>query len=127
MDRAVSAVLFALYQMAKKINENELNSLFGIGRYGMGNIDLFNRPLFRNLDGSVSTVRSMSFNDGNGEILVPTVAYNPQNGKPYVMSDDEAITRYYNTGEFLGKFKTVDAANEYADRLHRQQEAIYAR
>lgn len=123
--RSSKGGLFA-FCMAK-INEQELNRLFGIGRYGLGNIDLLNRPLFRNLDGSVSTVRSMSFNDGNGEILVPTVAYNPQNGKPYVMSDDEAITRYYNTGEYLGKFKTVDAANEYADRLHKQQEAIYAR
>lgn len=113
--------------MGKKINEKELNTLFGIGRYGLGNIDLFSRPQFLNMDGSVSTVRSMSFNDGRGEILVPTVAYNPQNGKPYVMSDDEAITRYYNTGEYLGKFKTVDEANKYAERLHRQQEAIYAR
>jgi len=113
--------------MARQIDEQKLNSLFGIGRYGVGNIDLFNRPKYKNLDGSVSTVRSMSFNDGRGEILVPTVAYNPQNGKPYVMSDDEAITRYYNTGEFLGKFKTVDEANDYAERLHRQQEAIYAR
>lgn len=113
--------------MARKINEKQLNSLYGIGRYGVGNIDLFNRPQYQNLDGSVSTVRSMSFNDGRGEILVPTVAYNPQNGKPYVMSDDEAITRYYNTGEYLGKFKTVDEANDYAERLHRQQEAIYRR
>ena len=117
----------SLLSCMRKINEQELNKLFGIGRYGVGNIDLFNRPQYRNFDGSVSTVRSMSFNDGNGEILVPTVAYNPQNGKPYVMSDDEAITRYYNTGEFLGKFKTVDEANEYAERLHRQQENIYAR
>ena len=107
-----------------KIPEHEVVQRYGIGRYGSGNIDLYSRPQYRNLDGSVSTVRSMSFNDGNGEILIPTVAFNQQ-GKPYVMSDDEAINRYYQTGEYLGKFKTVDQANEYADRLHRQQDHLY--
>ena len=106
------------------VNEQELMQLFGIGRMGMGNIDLYNRPQYKNLDGSVSTVRSMSFNDGNGEILVPTVAFDKA-GKPYVMSDDEAINRYYDTGEYLGKFKTIDAANDYAERLHKQQQHIY--
>ena len=101
----------------RPINEQDLNMRFGIGRYGGGNIDLYNRPQFRNMDGSISTVRSMSFNDGNGEILVPTIAFD-EAGKPYVMSDDD-------TGEYLGKFKTVDAANEYASRLHRQQEHLY--
>ena len=107
-----------------KINEQELMQMFGIGRRGLGNIDLYNRPQYMNGDGSVSTVRSMSFNDGSGEILVPTVAFDPQ-GKPYVMSDDEAINRYYDTGEYLGKFKTIDDANDYAARLHKQQQHIY--
>ena len=108
----------------RQINEQELMQLFGIGRRGMGNIDLYNRPMYKNGDGSLSTVRSMSFNDGNGEILVPTVAFDNA-GKPYVMSDDEAITRYYNTGEYLGKFKNIDQANDYAERLHKQQQHIY--
>lgn len=108
------------------IPEHELVQRYGIGRYGAGNIDLYNRPLYMNGDGSVSTVRSMSFNDGKGEILVPTVAFDNA-GKPYVMSDDEAINRYYNTGEYLGKFKTVQDANDYAERLHRQQDHIYSR
>lgn len=109
-----------------RIPEHELVQRYGIGQFGKGNIDLYNRPKLVNLDGSVSTVRSMSFNDGSGEILVPTIAFNQQ-GKPYLMSDDEAINRYYQTGEYLGKFKTVDQANEYADRLHRQQDHIYRR
>ena len=108
------------------IPEHELVQRYGIGRYGSGNIDLYNRPQYRNLDGSVSTVRSMSFNDGSGEILVPTVAFNEQ-GKQYVMSDDEAINRYYQTGEYLGKFTTVKEANNYAERLHRQQDQLYRR
>lgn len=109
-----------------RVPEHELLQRYGIGQFGKGNIDLYNRPKLVNLDGSVSTVRSMSFNDGSGEILVPTIAFN-QEGKPYLMSDDEAINRYYQTGEYLGKFKTVDQANEYADRLHRQQDHLYRR
>jgi len=109
-----------------RVNEHDLMQRFGIARYGKGNIDLYSRPQYMNGDGSISTVRSMSFNDGNGEILVPTIAFDPS-GKPYVMSDDEAINRYYDTGEFLGKFKTIDEANAYAEMLHRQQEHLYRR
>jgi len=108
------------------IDEQELMYRFGIGRYGNGNVDLYNRPQYVNPDGSVSTVRSMSFNDGTGEILVPTVAYD-RTGRPYLMSDEEAIDRYYQTGEYLGKFKTIEQANDYAERLHKQQDRIYAR
>jgi hypothetical protein len=112
--------------LERKINEQDLMYRFGIGRYGMGNIDLYNRPQYLNPDGAISTVRSMSFNDGTGEILVPTIAFNKQ-GQPYMMTDDEAINRYYDTGEHLGKFKTIDQANDYAERLHKQQEHIYRR
>ena len=96
-----------------------------LGRYGAGNIDLYNRPQYINEDGSVSTVRSMSFGDEFGnEILVPTIAFD-SNGNPYSMSDDEAIARYYETGEYLGLFKSIEEAEEYAEKLHEQQEAIY--
>ena len=96
-----------------------------LGRYGAGNIDLYNRPQYINEDGSVSTVRSMSFGDEFGnEILVPTIAFD-DNGNPYSMSDDEAIARYYETGEYLGLFKSIEEADEYAEKLHEQQEAIY--
>lgn len=96
-----------------------------IGRYGRGNIDLYNRPQYINEDGSVSTVRSMSFGDEFGnEILVPTIAFD-KNGSPYSMSDDEAIARYYETGEYLGLFKSIEEAEEYAEKLHEQQEQLY--
>lgn len=96
-----------------------------IGQFGRGNIDLYNRPQYINEDGSVSTVRSMSFGDEFGnEILVPTIAFD-NNGNPYSMSDDEAIARYYETGEYLGLFKSIEEAEEYAEKLHEQQEAIY--
>lgn len=90
-------------------------------RYGRGNIDLLNRPIVKNDDGSISTVRSMSFQDKDGkEVLVPTVL----NGK--IVSDSEAINNYYKTGEYLGKFDTIEEANKYAEELHKQQEKIYS-
>ena len=84
--------------------------------YGKGNIDLNNRPIVKNEDGSISTVRSMSFEEDGKEILIPTVV----NGK--IVSEDEAIQHYYKTGEYLGKFDTVEEANAYAEQLHEEQE-----
>ena len=88
--------------------------------YGKGNINLNNRKRAINEDGSISTVRSMSFEDENGkEVLIPTVI----NGK--VVSDEEAIQHYYNTGEYLGKFNTVEEADKYAEELHNKQDFLY--
>lgn len=92
-------------------------------KYGKGNIDLTNRPRYVNEDGSISTVRSMSFNEDGKEILVPTVAYD-SNGQAILLSDEEAIDRYHKTGEYLGKFNTIEEANRYANELHRSQEKM---
>lgn len=92
-----------------------------IGQFGAGNIDLFNREAVIDKDGNVETVRSISFYDdqSNKEVLIPTII----DGKE--VSDNEAIDHYYETGEFLGKFDSVDEANAYAEQLHLQQEQLY--
>lgn len=95
-----------------------------IGQHGVGNIDLYNRPQYRNADGSISTVDSTSFNIQGKEVLLPSVWM--KDGKAYRSSDgDEILQHFYDTGEFLGVFDTVDAANSYAEKLHDAQDYYY--
>ncbi|MCJ9697555.1 hypothetical protein MOV76_39110, partial [Rhizobium sp. PRIMUS64] len=85
-----------------------------------GNVDLQNRPRVQNSDGSVSTVRSMSFEEDGSEVLVPTVS---PDGR--ILSDDDAIKLYHESGQHLGKFRTADAATAYAEKLHDDQAKLY--
>lgn len=82
-----------------------------------GNIDLNNRPRVQNGDGSISTVRSMSFEEDGVEVLIPTVAADGSR----ILSDQEAIDQYHRTGQFLGKFESPEAATAYAKKLHDAQ------
>jgi len=93
------------------------------GQYGEGNIDLNNRQVVQNDDGSISTEQSFSFYDEQTgkEVLIPTVI----NGK--IVSEDEAIDHYYETGEYLGMFDTPEEADRYAEMLHNRQDWYYHR
>lgn len=91
------------------------------GLLSAGNIDLSKRPVVKNPDGSISTVRSMSFNEDGREILVPTVS---PDGK--LLDEDQAIDLYHRTGQHLGMFDNPDDATAYAQTLHSQQEQMYA-
>lgn len=70
-----------------------------------------------NPDGSVSTVRTISIGVDEGEVLIPTVIGDR------VVTDDEAIEHFYQTGEHFGIFPTPDEATRYADWLHNQHQA----
>ena len=82
-----------------------------------GNIDLDKRPVVKNKDGSVSTLRSMSFNIDGKEVLLPTIA--PDGSQ---MTPDEAVARYRETGEHLGIYSSPEAATEAAKKLSQRQE-----
>jgi hypothetical protein len=88
-----------------------------------GNINIHQRPVVRNADGSISTVRSMTFTDDDGRaVLIPTVL--PGRG---VVPPQQAIDHYYRTGEHLGIFERPDLADAYARALHEQQATEYMR
>jgi hypothetical protein len=90
------------------------------GQIAQGNIDLAHRPIVRNPDGSISTVRSMGVNIDGREVLIPTVS---DDGR--IMSPDESIQTYRQTGRHLGMFATPEASTAYAKALHEQQAKTY--
>lgn len=94
-----------------------------IGRFGEGNIDLYNRPQIENEDGSVSTVLSLGIYDEtlDKEVLIPCVT---EDG---ILSEEDAIEHYKKTNEYLGYFTSVEESNRYALELHIQQEILYSK
>ncbi|MTC64194.1 hypothetical protein [Providencia alcalifaciens] len=92
------------------------------GMIQQGNINLLNRPTVKNKDGSISTVRTISIGTDQGEVLIPTVS---DDGR--LLSDDEAIALFEETGNHLGVFDNPDDATAYAESLHNQQEKTYAK
>lgn len=90
------------------------------GMIEQGNINLLNRPTVKNKDGSISTVRTISIGTDQGEVLIPTVS---DDGR--LLSDDEAIALFEETGNHLGIFDNPDDATAYAESLHNQQDSFY--
>lgn len=90
------------------------------GQTEAGNIDLANRPVVHNSDGTISTVRSITVTDSDGKAgLIPTVVGDK------VVSNADAIAHYNKTGEHLGKFESEAHADAYAEKLHEDQAKQY--
>jgi hypothetical protein len=84
-----------------------------------GNIDLHNRPVVRNADDSISTVLSITVGFGDKTYVLPRVV----GGK--VVSNQEAIDHFRQTGEHLGAYDKQKDAEDYSQRLHEEQAKEY--
>lgn len=91
-----------------------------------GNIDLKNRPIVENDDGSYSTVRTMTVGPDEAGVYanVPTVLES-EKGKGYIASDDQAYRNFAKTGQHLGKYSNLKAALKAAESLHKDQDKAY--
>jgi hypothetical protein len=86
-----------------------------------GNLNLHQRPVVHNSNGSISTVRSATVgNDQGQQVLIPTVI--PGRG---IVPIDQAQKYYEMTGQHLGIFDTPENADDYAVQLHNKQAGEY--
>ena len=101
-----------------------VSSEYKKNKLGKGNLDLTNRPVLVNDDGSISTVDTISIGVDGKEVLIPTIVTDA-NGKAKRLTNEEAEARYYQTGEHFGVFDSVEEANKYATKLHIEQDLYY--
>lgn len=118
---------FAQGATSRATREKALSMLDNeIGQYGEGNIDLHNRPVYQNEDGTISTVDSVTYQVDDKFIVLPTIVRD-ENGNPKRLNTDEEIFAHYEkTGEYLGAFDTQEEADKYANRLHYAQAYRYS-
>lgn len=127
LKQKTNAVIQAVGSVLKKGNTipNEENYGFAedYGAVQPGNIDINNRKVKHNNDGSISTEKSITIGaevDGQEKyFVIPTIIDGKQ------VSDKEAEEHFFKTHEHLGMFDDSDKANEYAEDLHIRQNEFY--
>lgn len=87
------------------------------GMMAAPSMDLGNRPVLHNDDGTVSTERSFSINEGGKEILLPQIV----DGQ--LVSKEEAIRHYHETGQHMGYYASPEAAAPFAEAFHNRGSA----
>lgn len=97
-----------------------------IGQYGEGNIDLYNRPIYTNEDGTISTVDSVTFEIDGKFVVLPSIVADENGNAVRLTNSDDIVAHYAKTGEYLGKFDTLADANGYANSLHYAQQYHYS-
>ena len=108
----------------------------------LGNIDLFDRPVYVNPDGSISTVLSVineyeidAINDISEYVILPSIVM--RNGVATKLTKNAEITaEYVLTGQHLGKYKfdntdaeerkaALQQAKTVSTYIHKQQDSYY--
>ena len=102
-----------------------VKSKYDKDKFGKGNIDLTNRPVLVNEDKTISTVDTITIGVDGKQVVIPTIDYD-EKGNAKRLTTDEAEARFYKTGEHLGKFDTIEEADEYAQSLHIDQDLYYS-
>lgn len=85
-------------------------------------LDLSKRKAFKSADGSIYSIKTVSFNMDGKEYVVPTVLPDGT-----IMSTKDAFDHFMLSGEHLGSFNTVDEATAYAKSLSKAQGERYTK
>jgi hypothetical protein len=123
-DRTVSSLGSRIRQVyrpggAKVTVRPERKGSNASGMIEAGNIDISNRKIINNPDGSYSTVNSFTMESDGKFYVVPGV-----NGQRK-LTGDEAWEQFKRTGKHLGVFGSQQAADTYAENLHKSQAKQY--
>ena len=105
LERNEARTAYENYAEWKSLRDN-------FGRFGQGNIDLTNTASFDSVSGMVDGVY----------MVLPTTWR--ENGRLVRTTDaNEAIAQYRKTGQYFGKFRTMEEADRYAQTLRAEKNA----